>query len=65
MFDMLDGGGRMVVLTSTSWLNGSYKTHKEFKAFVEAHCIGRKSYDNAFKDAGTNITVIMIILEKP
>ena len=65
MFDMLDGGGRMVVLTSTSWLNGSYKTHKEFKALVEAQCIGRKSYDSAFKDAGTSITVVMITLEKP
>lgn len=64
MFDMLDGGGRLVVLTSTAWLNGSYYTHREFKNLVEAHCIGKKPFDSAFKDAGTNITVTMLIFEK-
>jgi SAM-dependent methyltransferase len=66
MFEFLKPGGRLVSVASKSWTFGSQKRQKEFRSGLE--WIGAQVLDipaGAFKESGTQIAAVIIIIDKP
>ena len=65
MWDHLADGGQMAVIMSKHWQFASDKASKDFRSFVESN-----DYDitelpaGSFKDSGTNIESLMLVLWK-
>lgn len=65
MWDHLADGGQMVVIMSKHWQFASDKASKDFRSFVESN-----DYDitelpaGSFKESGTNIESLMLVLWK-
>lgn len=65
MYECLSRGGRLVCITSESWVNGSQKKQVEFRKWldkVEADII--KVERGSFKESGTSIGGKIIIINK-
>lgn len=66
MYDMLEPGGRMVVVMSVSWLKSSRPVHREFRDWL-----GYFFHDvvempaNAFHKSGTSVRTCVVRLDKP
>lgn len=66
MYSCLGRGGRLVSVTSESWVNGSQKKQVEFKEWLdevdaEIHDIER----GAFKESGTMVGGKIVVVNKP
>ena len=68
-FEMLAPGGRLVALCGANALNRDNKTGREFQALVNEYGTHNEQIDGAFRGADsfkqTNVSVLLIVLEKP
>lgn len=66
MYKLLKPGGRMVTLSSTHWIASTNKKEVAFKEWVweNAQDITRVG-NGAFKESGTSVDVLRIIIDKP
>lgn len=64
-FAWLKPGGRLVALTSPSWTFHTSAKAVSFRNFVEEHGWWEEVPESTFKESGTNIRTILIVLEKP
>jgi hypothetical protein len=65
MYECLARGGRLVCITSESWVNGSQKKQVEFKNWldeIEAEVIDIEK--GAFKESGTAVGGKIVIINK-
>jgi type I restriction-modification system DNA methylase subunit len=65
MWDHLAEGGQMAVIMSKHWQFASDKASKDFRSFVES--IDHDITDlpaGSFKDSGTNVESLMLVLWK-
>jgi len=66
MYKCLSRGGRLVCITSESWVNGSQKKQVEFKNWldeIEAEVIDIEK--GAFKESGTMVGGKIVVVNKP
>ena len=66
MYNCLSRGGKLVCITSESWVNGSQKKQVDFKNWLEkkkAEIIDIEK--GSFKESGTAVGGKIIVLEKP
>lgn len=66
MYECLGRGGRLVCITSESWVTGSQKKQAEFRAWLEK--VGAEVLDiekGAFKESGTSAGGKIVIINKP
>ena len=66
MYKCLSRGGRLVCITSVSWVNGSQKKQVEFKNWldeIEAEVISIEK--GAFKESGTMVGGKIVVVNKP
>jgi len=66
MYECLSLGGRLVCITSESWVNGSQKKQVEFKNWlneIEAELIDIEK--GAFKESGTMVGGKIVVVNKP
>lgn len=66
MYNCLSRGGKLVCITSESWVNGSQKKQVDFKKWLEkenAEIIDIEK--GSFKESGTAVGGKIIVLEKP
>jgi len=64
-WEFLKPGGTLVALTSRSWLHNSQKKFVAFKKLVEQYATYQEEIpEGTFKEAGTNIGTILIVLKK-
>lgn len=66
MWDVLRPGGRLVAITSPGWMYRSDTLHTNFRQFLwskMADC--ERLPEGTFKGAGTNVSTMLIRLEKP
>jgi len=66
MYNCLSRGGRLVCITSESWVNGSQKKQVDFKKWLQkldAEIIDIEK--GSFKERGTNVGGKIVVLEKP
>jgi len=66
MYNCLSRGGKLVCITSESWVNGNQKKQVDFKKWLEkldAEIIDIKK--GQFKESGTTVGGKIIVLEKP
>ena len=66
MYNCLSRGGRLVCITSESWVNGSQKKQVDFKKWLQkldAEIIDIEK--GSFKESGTNVGGKIVVLEKP
>lgn len=66
MYNCLSSGGKLVCITSESWVNGSQKKQVDFKNWLEkekAEIIDIEK--GSFKESGTAVGGKIIVLEKP
>lgn len=66
MLKLLKSGGRVVCIMSTSWVNGNLTIHKEFRDKLEELKANVAEIEKGeFKESGTNIATMMVIIDKP
>ncbi len=66
MYNCLSRGGKLVCITSESWVNGSQKKQVDFKNWLEkenAEIIDIEK--GSFKESGTSVGGKIIVIEKP
>lgn len=66
MYECLGRGGRLVCITSESWVTGSQKKQADFRVWLEK--IGAEVLDierGAFKESGTIVGGKIVIINKP
>jgi len=66
MYEKLNRGGRIVTIMSKHWQNSTNKKETDFRNFIEeldAEVIEIEV--GQFKESGTNISSIIVILDKP
>lgn len=64
-WEFLKDGGVLVALTSKSWTFNTQKKYVKFRAFVERYLQHQETIPaGTFKDAGTNIETVLIVLRK-
>lgn len=66
MYNCLSRGGKLVCITSESWVNGNQKKQVDFKKWLEkldAEIIDIKK--GSFKESGTTVGGKIIVLQKP
>jgi phospholipid N-methyltransferase len=65
MFDVLKAGGRMVSMMSTHWQNCDNKKETEFRAWLDDKNASIVEVEaGAFKESGTNIKTVIVIIDK-
>lgn len=65
MYEHLKDGGKMVVITSTSWVNGSQKKQQAFREFLnEVGAIQTPIEEGTFKASGTKVPTMMLEIQK-
>lgn len=65
MYDCLKSGGRLVSITSTHWDKSENKKEKEFKAWLKSLKADVVEIEaGKFKESGTNISTMMVIINK-
>jgi 16S rRNA G1207 methylase RsmC len=65
MYECLSRGGRLVCITSESWVNGSQKKQVEFKNWldeIEAEVIDIEK--SSFKESGTMVGGKIVVINK-
>ncbi len=66
MYECLNSGGRLVSIASTHWQDSKNKKETEFRAWLkELKADVREIEAGAFKESGTNVKTVMIIINKP
>ncbi len=66
MYDCLGEGGRLVSIASTHWQISENKKETEFRAWLKKlKADVREIEAGAFKESGTTVKTVMIILNKP
>jgi len=66
MYECLSRGGRLVCITSKSWLNGSQKKQLDFKNWLDKKDAEVLDIENgAFKESGTMVGGKIVIINKP
>lgn len=64
-WEFLRPGGRLVALTSKSWTFNSQSKYIKFRDFVGRYSVHQEDVPaGTFKEAGTNIETVLIVLEK-
>tara|TARA_R110000796_G_scaffold58413_5_gene134964 strand:+ start:43208 stop:44443 length:1236 start_codon:yes stop_codon:yes gene_type:complete len=65
MYDHLKEGGKLVAITSTSWVTGNQKKQVEFRSFLDSiGAIQTLVEKGTFKNTGTNVASMMLELVK-
>lgn len=66
MYEHLKPGGRIVAIMSTSWMTGKQRKQQEFKEFLASlRAEAQEIEAGAFKDSGTGVPTVMVIIDKP
>lgn len=66
MWEVLKEGGRIVVITSTSWTFGNQRKQKEFRDWLEQVGATQEQIpEGTFKESGTNIKTMLLVIDKP
>lgn len=60
---MLKQNGRLVTVMSTGWTFSNRKAHQEFREFVEDHGYCQTLPDESFKESGTNVATVLVVLD--
>lgn len=65
MYSMLGDGGRIVTLTSPSWVKGSQKKQVAFREWLEeVGATVEELPEGTFKESGTNIRTMLLVIDK-
>lgn len=66
MFECLKPGGRLVTIASPSWTFGSQKKQAAFREWLEElNATIEELPENTFKESGTGIRAMLIVIDKP
>lgn len=64
-FQFLRPGGRLVAIMSPSWQTAQNKKATAFRSFVEQHGrVAEQVEAGAFKESGTNIATVIVVLDR-
>lgn len=63
-WQFLKPGGRLVSIMSPGWYFRTNRKSVEFKEFVETHGTWHENDEGAFKESGTNIKTVTVVLDK-
>jgi phospholipid N-methyltransferase len=69
-YDLLSPGGRLVAIMDKGWMFGANKTRREFKEWYEGMqsdgfaSVPEELPPGTFKDSGTNVGAILVIISK-
>lgn len=65
-FDFLKPGGRLVAIMSPAWFTGTQKKQKAMQLFLAQYGYVAERLDaGAFKESGTGIATMVVVLNKP
>lgn len=65
MYSMLKSGGRLVSITSFSWFKGVQKKQKDFREWLkDLNAVVFFNDEGSFKESGTNVSTVIIVIEK-
>lgn len=65
MWNNLRYGGRIACITSTHWMFANDTKSTEFREWIVGKCVFQHEFPNGtFKESGTDIATILLILEK-
>lgn len=67
MYSVLEEGGRMIVITSVSWTNGSQKKQQEFRNWLDndVNLFHKEQLPaGLFKESGTSVPTMLLVIDK-
>jgi len=63
-FRLLAPGGRLVAIAGSTAATGERKKNRAFRKLIDAHGFSEPNPDGSFKESGTNVSTITVVLDR-